>query len=451
MSSRPALRFHLFVAFAFTVMADPVSSIAYAMESALHHLDGDLSSLFPTMALVVATIALVAATYHQLVRRFPGGGGGPEALVASFGEGFAFVSLGALLVDFTLTVAISSAAGASAIIAYVPELAEARVPLALGLAALVAAGISLGHRGRVVFATATLLFLLVALLLLGQGAATVLEGPSPADGGAPLLAGAAIGPVILAMPLAMALATGVESPSNAIAQLSQLGARGRRLFGQLTIWLMVAIVGGLTLGITALAVDLGVGLPPPDSTMLAEVAREVTGGGGLFAAFQCTSTLLLLAAAGSAYLAGSGLLRALALHGANRTPGLLPRPLGVANRFYVPYWSVLALLAVAMALIALAGGRDQVLVQFYAVSVFASFLGALVGAARLSGRDGNHGELALNLAGIAVVSFVLALNVIRLDGLIALVASGLVSLYLYMSWVRRGRPGGAGALGSEAG
>ena len=32
----------LFIAFAFTVMADPVSSIAYAIESALRHLDGNL-------------------------------------------------------------------------------------------------------------------------------------------------------------------------------------------------------------------------------------------------------------------------------------------------------------------------------------------------------------------------------------------------------------------------
>ena len=62
--------FNLFVAFAFTVMADPVSSVAYAIEAALGALDGDLASLVPTMALVVGTIAVVAASYHQLVARF---------------------------------------------------------------------------------------------------------------------------------------------------------------------------------------------------------------------------------------------------------------------------------------------------------------------------------------------------------------------------------------------
>jgi hypothetical protein len=42
-------RFNLFVAFAFTIMADPVSSVAYAIEAALAGLDGDLADLVPTM------------------------------------------------------------------------------------------------------------------------------------------------------------------------------------------------------------------------------------------------------------------------------------------------------------------------------------------------------------------------------------------------------------------
>jgi Amino acid permease len=438
-------RVHLFVAFAFTVMADPVSSVAYAIESALGGLDGDLASLFPTMALVIGTITVVAATYHQLIRRFPGGGGGPEGLAAAFGEGFAFVSLGALLVDFTLTVAISCAAGASAIIAYEPELADARLPLAIGLAVLVAAGINFGHRGRVVFATATLAFLLTSLLVLGGGAREALSGTERGSGDA-LIAGASIGPVLLAMPLGMALATGVESPSNAIAQLGQLGERGRRIFGQLTIWLMVGIVGALTLGLAALAVGLGVGLPPEDSTLLAEVARAAVGDGARFATFQATSALLLLAAAGSAYLAASGLLRALATHGGGDAP-LVPRPLGIRNRFFVPYWGVLLVLVLTSALIALSGGRDQELVHFYAVSVFASFLGALVGCARLSYRERRRAELSVNVLGTLLVAFVLGLNLTRLDGVIALAASAITSLYLWRVWVRRGRPSGVAGAG----
>lgn len=438
-------RFNLFVAFAFTVMADPVSSVAYSIESALNGLDGDLASLVPTMALVVGTIVAVAATYHQLIRRFPAGGGGPRGLAAAYGEGFAFVPLGALLVDFTLTVAISCAASASALIAYAPELAGGRVPLALALAVAVALGISVGHRGRVVFATATLLFLLAALVVIGAGASDVLAAGAQAPGSEPLLAGAALGPVLLAMPLGMALATGVESPSDAIAQLGQLSDRGRRLFGQLTIWLMVAIVGCLTLGLTALAVDLGVGLPPEDSTLLAEIGRATIGDGAGFLAFQATSAFLLLAAAGSAYLAGSGVLRALAAAGSRDGGGLLPQRFAYRNRFYAPIWGIALILALTAMLIVAAGGEDQELVHFYAVSVFASFAAAIAGCARLSWRDRRLRELTVNLIGLALVVFVLALNLTRLDGVIALAASLLVALCLWSLWVRRGRPAGIAA------
>jgi hypothetical protein len=436
-------RLALFIAFAFTVMADPVSSVAYAIQAALQELDGDLADLFPTMALVVATVAVVAATYHQLIRRFPEGGGGARGIAAAYGDGWAFVPLGALLVDFTITVAISAAAGAAAIIAYVPGLAPARVALALSLTALVALGISLGHRGRLAFAAATLGFLAVAAVVLGSGALGGSGVDARAGAGEALMTDASLIPVLLAMPLAMALATGIEAPSDAIAQLGQLGRGDRRRFGQWTIWLTVGIVGVLTLVIALLAVTLGVGLPPADSTLLAEVARTSVGEGAMFAAFQAASALLLLAAAASSYLAASGLLKALAEVGATREHGgLVAKRFGRVNRFHVPPWGIALVLAASATVIALASGRDQEIVQFYAVSVFAAFLAALLGCARLSLRDRRWPELAVNLAGTGLVGFVLVLNVTRTDGAIALGASAMVAGYLYLVWVRRGRPAG---------
>ena len=48
----------------------------------------------------------------------------------------------------------------------------------------------------------------------------------------------------------------------------------------------------------------------------------------------------------------------------------------------------------------------------------------------------------MNILGAALVALVLALNLTRLDSVIALSASGLVALYLWRAWVRHGRPGG---------
>jgi hypothetical protein len=434
--------FNLFVAFSFTVMADPVSSVTYAIEAALRALSGDAEELVLTMALVIAAVAVVAATYDQLIRRYPDGGGAARSLGEAFGEGWAFLPLGALLVDFTLTIAVSCSASASAAIAYVPELASWRVPLAVGLVVAVAVVCAAGHRGRVAFATATLAFGCLALLVLGRGFLGADPDGGPAAVSPPLVGDAALGAALLAMPLGMALATGIEAPTSAIAQLGQLGDRGRELFGRLTIWLLVGILAVLTLGFAALAVRLGVGLPGEETTLMAEIARVATGGGAEFAAFQVASMLLLLAAAASSYLAGSGLLKALAGIGRDGR-GLLPRRFARVNRAYAPPWGLAGLCATASVLVIAAAGREQTLVQFYAVAVFASFLGATVAAATLARRERRRLSAAVAVAGALIVAAVLVLNLRRLDGAIALAAALAVSIYLWRSWARRGRPAGA--------
>jgi hypothetical protein len=61
LSAKPVL----FFAFAFAVMADPVSSVAYAIEAALRALGAHLELLIPTMGLVIAIIALITLNYSR--------------------------------------------------------------------------------------------------------------------------------------------------------------------------------------------------------------------------------------------------------------------------------------------------------------------------------------------------------------------------------------------------
>jgi amino acid transporter len=113
----------LFFTFAFAVIADPVSSVAYAIEAALRALHGDLALLLPTMSLVIGLVVVVTANYWQLVRRFPKGGGAAAAAARDFGPRWTFLPIGALVVDFVLTIGISISAAASAVIALLPGLA----------------------------------------------------------------------------------------------------------------------------------------------------------------------------------------------------------------------------------------------------------------------------------------------------------------------------------------
>ncbi|WP_345408205.1 APC family permease [Amycolatopsis samaneae] len=444
MHSRPVLLF----AFAFAVMADPVSSVAYAIEAALRALRGDLALLLPTMALVVGIVVLVIVNYHQLVARYPQGGGAAAATGEAFGEAAAFLPIGALIVDFVLTIAISSAAGASAVIAFVPALAPWRILIAVLLVAAVAGGTWFGHLGRTVFAVMTVAFILLTVAVL---ISAFFVAPQPATstaadpGHAPVLA------VALAFPVAMALATGIEAPSSAIAQLGQLDDPGRRRFGRVTLWLTLGVVGTLTLGLTAQAVRLGVGVPHADTTQIAELARAATAT-PVFAAFQLTTALLLLSAASSSFQAGPGLFKALARHrhAGGSTTGILPSWLGRTNSHHTPYWGVVVFLAAAALVTAAAGGRDQELVLFYAASVFVSFLAGLVAMARFSWRDRRMGFLAINVVGALAVGFTLAVNLTRGDPIISIAAALLIAAGLYGLWVRSGRPRGIRNVAAEA-
>src|SRR5664279_5414946 len=118
-------------------MADPVSSVAYAVEAALRALDGRLDLLVTTMGLVVSIIALVVLNYRALIARYPQGGGASAAVGEAFGDGWSFLPVGSLVVDFVLTIAISVSAAASAVIAYFPVLTPWRLLIALALVAMV--------------------------------------------------------------------------------------------------------------------------------------------------------------------------------------------------------------------------------------------------------------------------------------------------------------------------
>jgi hypothetical protein len=430
----------LLIGFAFAVMADPVSSVAYTIEASLRSLHGHLGLLLMTQIIVLAIIALVDVNYWQLVGRFPLGGGSAEAAARAFGTGWVFLPIGALIVDFVLTITISIAAAVSALIAYVPAAAPARILLGMALLVFVAGLTWFGHGGRLTFAVMTLLFIASAALMIVHG----LVHPSLAHGRAPVTGpqGAAPVAVLLSFPVAMALATGTEAPATAIGQLGQLDAADRRRFARATLTLTLLIVAALTIGITALAVRLHVGIPARDSTQIADIASAATGNGTLYALFQASSALLLLAAASSSFQAGPGLLKALSRHPASAGVGILPRSLGQANRHHTPYWSVVVYLIVSAGVLLAASGREQELVLFYAVAVFVSFLAGLTAMLRFSIHDRRYLLAAVNAAGAIAVAFTLIVNLGRGYPLFSLAATMLIAAGLYWLWRRAGRPSG---------
>jgi amino acid transporter len=160
------------------------------------------------MGLVVLVIGIIVVNYRQLVSRFPQGGGAPAATGRAFGEPWAFLTIGALIVDFALTIAISVSSGASNIVAYLPELASFQAVLALGLLLVVGAISWFGHSARSLFSVMVMAFVAMTIVVFIGGVGAEPATSTAAESGES--SHPALVAILLAFPVAMALATGLR-------------------------------------------------------------------------------------------------------------------------------------------------------------------------------------------------------------------------------------------------
>src|SRR6266581_3498255 len=117
--------------------SDPLSSVAYASEEILLVLAGTAALHYSIgiSLVIVGLVAILTASYRQVIFAYPSGGGAYVVAKSTLGEPSGLVAAAALLIDYVLTVAVSVAAGIAAITSAVPELHEHRV--GLGLLAIV--------------------------------------------------------------------------------------------------------------------------------------------------------------------------------------------------------------------------------------------------------------------------------------------------------------------------
>ena len=81
----------------------------------------------------------VVASYRQLVRAYPTGGGDYEVASKNIGRSAGVVVASALLVDYVMTVAVSVSSGVDNIISAFPSLNSDRVLMAVGFVVVLAA------------------------------------------------------------------------------------------------------------------------------------------------------------------------------------------------------------------------------------------------------------------------------------------------------------------------
>ena len=388
--------------------SDALSSVAYAAEAMLLVLmtagAAGVGRGLLVAGFILLLLTIVVVSYRQTVFAYPQGGGAYFVAKENLGTGFGLVAAAALLVDYTLTVTVSVAAGVAAITSAFPATTPHAVALGIGAIALVAIGNLRGLReSGMIFSVPTYFFIgMFALMLVvdvvhpfGTFTAATL----------PVSTGTAVTLWLLLKAFASGCSalTGVEAISNGIQAFRPPESKNA---ATVMIWMGV-ILGVFFAGSTIIAHRFGV-VPVGDQTVISQLAHGAFGNGPLYYAVQFSTALILVLAANTAFADFPRLSSILA------TDGYLPRQLASRGDRLVFSNGILMLALVAGVLLEVFGGNTNALIHLYAVGVFVSFTLSQAGMVRRSLKAGERrvGRLVASSLGTLATAVVVVIELV---------------------------------------
>jgi len=389
--------------------SNAISSVAYATEEILLVLvlagTAAMAWSIPISLSILLLMAILTISYRQIIYEYPEGGGAYVVARANLGEQPALIGAAALMIDYVLTVAVSIAAGVSALTSAVPSLLEHRQTL--GLAATVFI-ILINLRGLresgTFFAFPTyfgigILGVMVVIGSLqaysGQAASSTTESQIGVEELTLFL-------ILRAIAAGCTAVTGMEVVSNGVKTFRQPESKNAAT----TMLHMALILGGLFIGISVLASHFDI-QPKMDETVVSQLARHTFGTGTLYYSVQVGTMLLLVLAANSAFAAFPQLASILA------RDGYMPRQMATFGDRLVFSNGIIILGVIACLLLIIFRGDPHALIPLYAVGVFISFTLSQAGMVRrwLS-KKGPHWQTKLIVNGLGSVSTGIAIIMI---------------------------------------
>ncbi|SDX75292.1 APC family permease [Paenibacillus sp. CF384] len=285
--------------------SDALSSVAYGTEQILLVLmAAGFAAVWYSIPISIAVLGLLLIliiSYRQTIFAYPKGGGAYVVAKDNLGTSTGLLAGGSLLVDYILTVAVSSSAGTDAITSAFPSLHDHRVSVALIMIVFLTV---MNLRGigesASVLAYPVYLFVGAIFVLIIAGVVKVIVGGVHAD--VPEI-GAAVSNISLFMLLkafssGCSALTGVEAVSNAIPNFKKPAERNAAT----TLIMMGTILGAMFIGISLLAYWYGI-VPSATETVVSQIANATFGRGILYYAIQGITALILFLAANTAYSA----------------------------------------------------------------------------------------------------------------------------------------------------
>ncbi|NOL47655.1 amino acid permease family protein [Synechococcus sp. MIT S9220] len=392
--------------------SDALSSVAYATEAALGILilggSAALRLSLPITVAIIALITIVVLSYRQAISAYPNGGGSYVVARDNLGRNVGLVAAAALLIDYTLTAAVSLMAGTQALSSLDPALLAYEVPIALFMLLLVGWANLRGVKeaGRV-FSVPTYAFVVMIVLLTVAGLKdlTFHHGWTP---DAPPLT-AALQPIGLFLVLrafssGCSAMTGIEAIANGVQVFKEPAPVNARK----TLLVMSVLLSVMFLAVSTMGFMYGVA-PNPDITVLAQIGQRVFGDGSvLYWTLQISTLLILVLAANTAF---SGFPRLAAMLAEDHC---LPMQMKLLGDRLVYQNGISALVVITALIIVICRGDTTVAVNLYALGVFTAFTLSQLGlVCRWWKRRGEgwRGRMAMNALG-SLTTFVVLLVIV---------------------------------------
>jgi amino acid transporter len=379
--------------------SDALSSVAYAPQEifAVLSVAGLAAYAYaPWIAGLVALVMIVVVlSYRQNVHAYPSGGGDYEVVTKNLGPTYGLLVASALLVDYILTVAVSTAAGVANIGSAVQIVGDHPVWFSIGIIVLVCAANLRGIReSGSAFAIPVYAFIISIFVMIITGLVEFVIGADVKAQSADFhmqaetaLSGFALVFLLLrGFSSGSAALTGVEAISNGVPAFKKPKSKNAAT----TLGLMAALSVSMMLGLVALTLYTGVqfaddpatqlvGAPEGyyQKTLIAQIAEAVFSGFPVgFYVVSFVTGLILVLACNTAFNGFPVLGSILA------QDRFLPRQLHTRGDRLAFSNGIVFLAGIALVLVIAFQADVTALIQLYIVGVFVSFTFSQLGMIR---------------------------------------------------------------------
>lgn len=394
--------------------SDAISSVAYACEEILIILVPlmGMAAYKPMMAvagLIIALLFILILCYRQVIDAYPRGGGAYSVARSNLGTIPSLVAASGLVIDYVLTVAVSTCSGVAAIISAFPAIEMYRVPMAIFFIILLTVGNLRGLRSSsIAFGLPAYFFIASIAVMIVTALVKAALGMTPSEASPALVQTTHDLTIFLflhAFSSGCSALTGVEAISNSVSNFKEPAQHKAKATLSVLGIIVLVIFGGVCL----LAMFYQA-TPQTDITVLAQIAAGVFGSSSvMFFVIQGATAIILLLAANTAY---NGLPQLMSLLAED---GYLPKRFGDRGSRLVHSNGIVFVAAFAIVLVICFQGQTHLLIPLYAAGVFLSFTlaqgGMVIHWREQRGKGWAH-KAVINGMGALVTAIVFSIIVI---------------------------------------